>query len=461
MIYGLDTLIKEHPIIDAKTYYQLITTYGEERVKNYLYDHIMESFAPTKDFYQNQLEIFKKYGYYLATLKKVPYQEELEKTMYRNLEKEEENNKKENKILTQKEEIYYGFHLLKRPYLHILKEDNNNITLDLYKIIHSIKTKEMAEYFLTKFDDFYQLCPRTSNFDIEFKKILKQYRKKYLEGHIPSVNDFNLTTLDISNEVLSDKYLKDQLEMYIDYSIARNQFESYNNGLIKSYINKCQLNQNEEDFFQEGILGVIRAVDTFDIRMGYRFSGYALASINNYISRSKTLTQNTVHIPVNLYTKLKFLQSKQREEYIKTGRNISLKEVMDRLNISKNMQENLLTAQLCLLPHSLNEIIFERDGWNSDVQLEDLVLDNKISIEEEILRRQTSRELLKLMDEKLDEREKDILLKRSGYLTGEAMTLEEIGAQYGFTRENIRIIQKKAMKKLKKSPKVNDLNPYQ
>ena len=95
------------------------------------------------------------------------------------------------------------------------------------------------------------------------------------------------------------------------------------------------------------------------------------------------------------------------------------------------------------------------------MQLEDLVLDNKISIEEEILRRQTSRELLKLMDEKLDEREKDILLKRSGYLTGEAMTLEEIGAQYGFTRENIRIIQKKAMKKLKKSPKVNALNPYQ
>ena len=125
------------------------------------------------------------------------------------------------------------------------------------------------------------------------------------------------------------------------------------------------------------------------------------------------------------------------------------------------MQENLLTAQLCLLPHSLNEIIFEREGWNSDVQLEDLVLDNKISIEEEILRRQTIHELLKLMGEKLDEREKDILLKRSGYLTGETMTLEEIGAQYGFTRENIRIIQKKAMKKLKKSPKVNALNPYQ
>ncbi len=450
--------IDNQTVITPNIYYQLINIYGRNLTNRYLDKKVLNLLDTTKDFYENQLEIFKKYGYYLATLKKNPYQEELEKRVFVNLSKEE---KLKDKIITQKEEIYYGFHLLKRPYIHILKDENNNITLDLYKIINSIKTKEMAEYFLRSFTNFYQICYRTSNFDNELKKVLKKYQENYLQGHIPTVNEFNLNSTESSDEVLSSEYLKDQIDMYIDYSIARYQFESRNSGLIKKYINNHHLNENEEDFFQDGMLGIIRAVDTFDIRKGYRFSGYALISINNYILRSKFLNQSTVHTPVNLYAKLKTIQAQQQIEYLQTGKRVSLNEMMDRLNISDNDQKNLLFIYQSLAVASLNKIIFENDKLDADTQLEDIVADSRVEFEKEVLNNQTFEELLKIMDEKLEEREKDILLKRSGYQMERIMTFEEIGRQYGCTKENIRLIQNKALKKLKQSPKVKALNPYQ
>ena len=459
MILEMERKIEKKEVIDANSYYQLISTYGKEEVKNALYNHVILSFDPNKDLYQNQIEIFKKYGYYLATLKENPYQ-----SLY--LEKMTSTRKSTNQnILTTKEEIYYGFHLLKRPYIHILKEDN--ITLDLYKIIHSIKTKEMAEYFLKKFECFYQVCTRTSNFDNELKKVLNLYREKYLQGHIPDVNDFNLTTLDTSNEVLSEEYLKDQLDMYIDYSIAVTNYLLYNRGLIIKFIRQYQNLPDEDILYQEGVFGLMKAIQTFDIRKCCHFSNYGLTAIKFDVLNSIKEDFNLIRVPRRVENNARKIRKAYEEYAKKYGRKISNEQLMKELNLTQSQLRQIHQIYKLTLYESIEDIqekidlkekwdLEERDNFLQEYY--PILVEN--SMEEQINNAYDFQLFLSFFQKILTPLEQDILLKRAGYNQEKPMTQKEVAQDYDVSDTRIYQIEKGAIHKLTRNKIIKSFNPF-
>jgi len=202
------------------------------------------------------------------------------------------------------------------------------------------------------------------------------------------------------------------------------------------------------DLIQEGNLGLMRAVDEFNIDMGYKFSTYATWWIRQSIMRAIGDKSRAIRLPIYLNESISKLNKTTLFLEKELGRNPTNEEIANELNINVKDVEQLKKQEFQIKPISINAYI---DGENERSELEYFIASEESS-EEVAMRNLLKYDVINLLnDSNLSERETNVLKFRYGFDNKEPMTLEAIANIYGLSRERVRQIESKALKKLKKT----------
>ena len=261
---------------------------------------------------------------------------------------------------------------------------------------------------------------------------------------------------DMKNLDLSDEEKKKLAKIIADGEEAKQTLISSNLRLVvsiaKKYVGRGMLFL---DLIQEGNCGLIKAVEKFDYTKGFKFSTYATWWIRQSITRAIADQARTIRIPVHMVETINKLTRIQRQLVQDLGRDPLPEEIAEKMeNISAEKVREI--QKIALDPVSLETPIGEED----DSHLGDFIEDKDTLSPDDYTNNQLLKDEINAVLQGLTEREEKVLRLRFGLLDGRTRTLEEVGKEFNVTRERIRQIEAKALRKLKNPNRCKRLRDF-
>lgn len=318
---------------------------------------------------------------------------------------------------------------IKKGQLYTLTEDNFLLSIvEIYCEINEIEIEEEE--------------------DLELKEEDSEYTSDIVQMYLREIGQYPL--------------LKPEEEVELAYRIregdelAKEEFINRNLRLVvsiaKRYKNRGLLFM---DLIQEGNLGLMTAVDKFDVTRGFRFSTYATSWVRQKITRAIADKGRNIRIPVHAYDKIYLMQKTIERLREENGEEPTIDEIAESLGMPVDKTQQLYQIQLDTI--SINKTV----GNEEDTELGEFIPAGTATPEEEVLDNSLPEEVQQLLDDcNLSTREKHVLILRYGLNGDDSKTLEEIGAIYHITRERIRQIESKALKKIRRSKYVKKFAEY-
>ena len=262
---------------------------------------------------------------------------------------------------------------------------------------------------------------------------------------------------DLAKRIVAGSGSKATPEQIADGKEAKDQLINANLRLVisiaKHYVGR---GMHFLDLIQEGNMGLIKAVEKFDYTKGFKFSTYATWWIRQAITRAIADQARTVRIPVHMVETINKMTRVQRQLVQELGREPSAEEISAKMEGALSPERIREIQRIALEPVSLETPIGEED----DSRLGDFIADSDAQSPEEYTTKSLLKEELYEIMKDLTDREERVLRLRYGLDDNRPRTLEEVGREFGVTRERIRQIEAKAIRKLRHPTRAKKLGDY-
>lgn len=290
-------------------------------------------------------------------------------------------------------------------------------------------------------DNKAEILEEAVTFTIEENTIIENVSSGYIQdstrAYLQQINRIPLLTLEEEKNLC--------LRAANGEQFARERLAEANLRLVvsvaKKYINRTKI--PFLDLIQEGNVGLMRAIDKFDPTLGFKFSTYAVWWIKQSISRAVVEQSRAIRLPTHIIEQLSKMGRVTQEIFQETLQEPTIAQIAERMGLSEEKIREL--QAIVKEPVSIDQTISE----DEDATIGDLIADEEDESPIDKLFQEDIRNKLKTVLETLDKREMDVLLRRYGIGYQRAQTLEEIGSYYQLTKERIRQIEEKALKKMR------------